>query len=489
MSENNKVKLSEKLSHYFRKKWLVSGIQFVLIIAILFVSYYCLYLAMNYHELPSLDVTENKIHTLSDASKNVMSQIENDVEIYAFGFPKQASIFNLLEQYHKANEKITYRTITKEDDYTIVNKYNLMDDYHVLIIKSGESEKLVDNSEFETLDYTINQYIDITEQVITNSILSLVEENKPVVYFTEGHNEYTDDDLYTIQYFLSNEAFTVKRVNLFTAQEMPEDCDILAIMAPTSDFYESEVDLIKNYISKGGNLYISLEILQNDKEYKNLQTILDEYGVTFENGIIWEKEAEKYNTKYPFVFMPEISSESQITKDIYTDNVITLVESARIKVDEDKMSELNVEKEDLLNSSENSLFINDLTNPSLEDAVGKADVGESLIAASFEKKIDDNSTSKLVVSASSSFMTDILSSYVSDSYPLSYIGSNKDFVINAMSYLGDKDYVLTIRKDYAANTYTPTNTQNRVVLTIIFAVPIFIIFAGIIIWNFRRKKK
>jgi ABC-type uncharacterized transport system involved in gliding motility auxiliary subunit len=78
---------------------------------------------------------------------------------------------------------------------------------------------------------------------------------------------------------------------------------------------------------------------------------------------------------------------------------------------------------------------------------------------------------------------------VSDSARLSYFGSNKDFVINSMSYLGNKDNYLTIRKDYATNTYKPTTTQNNIVLTIIFSVPLFILASGIIIWNYRKKRK
>ena len=56
----------------------------------------------------------------------------------------------------------------------MVKKYELSEGYFVLIIKSGESEKVIDAStEFSTYDRTTYQTVDTTEQVITNSILGL----------------------------------------------------------------------------------------------------------------------------------------------------------------------------------------------------------------------------------------------------------------------------------------------------------------------------
>ena len=72
---------------------------------------------------------------------------------------------------------------------------------------------------------------------------------------------------------------------------------------------------------------------------------------------------------------------------------------------------------------------------------------------------------------------------------MSYMASNKDFVINAMSFLGEKDNILTIRKDMSSSTYTPTTFQNNIVTAVVFIVPLAIIIIGIIIWSYRKKRK
>ena len=61
----NKVKFSEKISLALKRKWLVNGTKTFLIVAILVVAYIALNLTIEQLDLPEIDVTENKIYTLS----------------------------------------------------------------------------------------------------------------------------------------------------------------------------------------------------------------------------------------------------------------------------------------------------------------------------------------------------------------------------------------------------------------------------------------
>ena len=58
-----------------------------------------------------------------------------------------------------------------------------------------------------------------------------------------------------------------------------------------------------------------------------------------------------------------------------------------------------------------------------------------------------------------------------------------------MAYLGDKGNTLTIRKDMASSTYMPTESENKIVITLIFAVPFVIIGIGVIIGRYRKRRK
>lgn len=496
--DNNKVKLSEKISLKFRKKFLVNTTKTFLIIAILIAAYIALNLGISQVDLPKIDVTENKIYTLTDASKKAIENVNQDVLIYTYGFEEDSSLIDLLKQYNKANNKISYEILTEESNYELVKQYGLEEGYYEVIIKAGESQKIIDaSSEFSTYDYTTYQSVDTTEQVLTNSILALNEENKPKIYFIEGHGEFTTEkDLGVLSAYLKNEAYEIETLNLVSTNQVPEDCDILAIMSPDQDFFESEVAAIKSYINKGGNIYFSMDTVSQEVSLPNIQSVLNEYGVSVQNGYILESGRNAVS-QYPYIFIPEVSSSHKITSDLYSDNgIIYLMYSARLKfVSDEELTNLGVEKEILLNSSENSSFITDLSSD-ISTAKSTAEVGKSDIAAVMTKTIKTDSAeenteelaSKMVIVSSGSFITDYLSP-LSETRPLSTIENNKDFVINSMAFLGDKGNTLTIRKDMASSTYMPTDVQNNIVLAIIFCVPLLIIIIGIVVWHNRKKRK
>lgn len=497
--ENDPIKFNEKISLNFRKKWLVDSVKTFLIVAILIAAYIALNLGIQQVDLPKIDVTENKIYTLTDASKKAIENVNHDVVIYTYGFEEDSSLIDLLKQYNKANNKISYEVLTEESNYEMVQKYGLKEGYYEVIIKSGDSEKIIDaSSEFSTYDYTTSQKVDTTEQVLTNSILALNEENKPKIYFVEGHNEFsTSKDLLLLTKLLENEAFEIGTLNIVSTNSIPDDCDILAIMSPTTDFLESEVEAIKAYINKGGEIYFSMDTVSQETNLPNIQTILNEYGVSVQNGYILES-GNKAVSSYPYIFIPEVSSTNKITSDLYSDNgMIYLMYAARLKfVNDEELANLGVEKEILLNSSEASSFVTDLSSD-LNTAKSTAEVGKSDIAAVMTKTIkssestdekENNLTSKMVIISSGSFITDYITP-LSESYPISYLGNNKDFVINSMAFLGDKGNTLTIRKDMGSSTYVPTDMQNIIVLLIIFGVPVLIIIIGACICHFRKKRK
>lgn len=491
----NKVKFSEKLSIKFKRKWLVTKTKTFLIVAIFFAAYIALNLWANQAELPSFDTTENKLYTLTDTSKKVIKSVDQEVTIYVYGHEETEPFIDLLKQYNKVNEKITYEIITEETNLDMVNKYGLQEGYTIIIIKSGDSEKIIDTStDFVTYDYTTYQAVDTTEQSLTNSILALITENKPKIYFTQGHGEYNQTTMNLLISQLDNEAYEVELVNLPTAGRVPEDCDILAIVSPSSDLLDVEAQYIKDYINNGGNIFFSMDVVSQEISFTNLQSVLDLYGVSVKNGYVLEYKSNQQLADTPYIFMPEVSSTHEITKDIYTDSAIWLVYAAKLNYQSDEvLQSLNVTKENLLKTSEETAFISDLTSD-LETAAKTAETGVVEISSILTKEVtptdgSEDTKSELIIVSSASFISDYSVSELNQSYPLSYIGSNTDFVINSMAYLGGKDNILTIRKDFSTSTYTPTNMQNLIVILIIVGAPVLIILAGIVIWVYRKRRK
>lgn len=496
--QENKIKFSEKASLFFRRKWLVDSTKTFLIVAILIASYIALNLWIGTLDLPEIDVTENKVFTLTDASKEAVKKVENDIKIYAYGFEEDSSLMSFLKQYTETNPKITSEILTEETNINLIKEYGLESGYQVLVLVSGDSKKVIDSSNFATYDYTTFQAIDVTEQVVTNSILSLTEAEKPLVYFLNGHNEFSvSTDLVSFGLFLNNEAYSVQELNLNVKGAVPEDCDVLVIASPKTDLTENETNLIIDYINKGGDLFVTVETLAETTKIPNLQKVLGQYGATFENGYIMEIDKEYCLENYPQIFVPQASDVNQITADIYTDSYMWLGYSSRLTwQNESDLAAKNVTKESLLTTSEVAAFVTDLSKP-VDEALKTAKIGTHEIASIASKTVkvtdaegkEKEEKSRLVVSATGTFMSDYFISQLSESQPLISFGSNKDFALNAMAVLAERENSLTIRKDMATSTYTPTQSQNRIVVLTIFLVPVFIIIIGIVIWKYRKMRK
>ena len=105
----------------------------------------------------------------------------------------------------------------------------------------------------------------------------MLTENKPKIYFTTGHQEYDlNTELVVLSAYLQNEAFEISTVDLATQGKVPDDCDVLAMMSPATDIMDVERDAIIDYINKGGNIYYSTDVLQEDVAMPNIQAVLDQ---------------------------------------------------------------------------------------------------------------------------------------------------------------------------------------------------------------------
>ena len=74
-----KKKLTETISLSLRKKWITSSAKTILISAILIFGFFVLNIWLGKQDLPKLDVTENKIYTLSESSIQKIKSAHNRV--------------------------------------------------------------------------------------------------------------------------------------------------------------------------------------------------------------------------------------------------------------------------------------------------------------------------------------------------------------------------------------------------------------------------
>jgi ABC-2 type transport system permease protein len=99
----------------------------------------------------------------------------------------------------------------------------------------------------------INNSINALEYKFANAIQKLQLENKPIIAFTSGHGEL--DDLETKDFMTSMRSFyEFGRFNLDSAYQVPQDIDLLIIAKPKTPFSEEHKFLLDQYVMNGGKI-------------------------------------------------------------------------------------------------------------------------------------------------------------------------------------------------------------------------------------------
>ena len=275
---------------------------------------------------------------------------------------------------------------------------------------------------------------------------------------------------------------------------MPEDCDVLVISTLSEDLTDLERDEIIKYIKNGGEILLLQDpgvTISKDYNLPNFQKVLDEYGISIEKGIILETDAQKMIQGAPNFIINDVTLNSSITKNAGMNISACFINAGAINFEKpEKMEELGVDVEYLTASTSNAFYRTNLNVISATKTDSDQDLPSSTTGAIVTKKINDEKESKLVVFSNAVFATDT-KIQVANGYYIYAIDlyNNKDILLNSISYLTEREDNITIRKNVEVTTYTVTEQQHRIILTIIFAVPIAIIILGIVVWQIRRRKK
>ena len=497
MIKNKEKKTTpSKFIEIIKKKWLVDTSKTFLLMAIIVAIFIGINVLMQKWNPTPIDFSQEKLYTLTDESKEKVKNIDKDVNIYFVGYTDEDNNLELAKQYKKANEKITAEAVDANNRPDLVEKYGIENGTQGIIVECGEKSKVLSANDLVTYDTSTSETISIAEEKLTSSIISVTSPKVPKVYFLQGYSEYSlSKNMNFLKMFLSNEINEVDTLDVLSTGKIPDDCDTLVITTPSKDFDDVATNAIIDYINSGRNILWLNSALTTSKDMPNVNKVLAMYGVNpFEVGVIRETNASKMVTNSPDLIIPEIQS-SKVTKDIYNTTGVIFVNATKINVNEDNLSELKVSKTDLALASKDSYFRTDFnakSNAALEDE----EKGTFIVGAELDKTLKEKNeetgesavTSKMIIFGENYFITDYPLNQNSQ-YGAIQLAYNKDLVLNSIAYLADREEDITARKSTGTVKYTATEEQDTIIKVIIFAVPIVIILAGIVVWQIRRRKK
>lgn len=437
-----------------------------------------------------LDLTPNKLFSLSDVTKNQLKDLKQEVQIIGLfddgkiGASNQyKEVTDLLALYEKyKNVKVEYVDPVKNPGF--INQLDPDDTMDLsnasFVVKSTvngkEKKKKLDYYDLFSTNFDQSSMQESTtgstaEQGFTGAIKYVTAEVTPVVYFTEGHNEIDVDSEYeNVKYFLDKNNYLVKKLNLLSAGKIPEDAELVIVASPKNDITAGERDVLETYLKSGGKAIFMFDYLESDPSYDQLNNLLGTYNVAVNYDKVKETSDSNHLPNDPYTIVLDVPSNSIIPQQFNT-----LIKNSR-SISILKNTKEYIKTTSLMSTSDSA--IGEMVNKSRgDDLKGPLD-----IAVAVENQ-GGTKISKVLVMGNAYFISNTAAEEFGQYYNYSIT-----FFLQAMSWMIDKtDEIIVPAKDYTQNAIQITQLQSSVVGGILIVIfPLLILGSGLMVYLRRR---
>ncbi len=458
------------------------------------------------------DLTRAKQHTLSGNTIELIKGLTPGVRLTAFyvGLPPKY-LEDLFEEYERLSEgKIKTEIIDPIIRIGYAAKFGN--------VISGKENKVIVQSGVERMDLDFTK-TPLSEEQLTNAVLRVTREERNI-YFLTGHREYSihdeeDNGLTTLAKLLSSNNISSKELMLGIENEIPEDCDVLIIAGPHDSLTEKERTTVEDYLKRGGDALFLIEqiivttpdnpLTEEDKNKNpSLNSILNKWGINIRNDIVVDlsshasgdigspatrnyipHKAITKNLDYTFYVRPRsISVLEDRHKSIKLAPIVFTASKEKswgetdgtlqIQFDEtvDTPGPVPIAFVILGPKSQPSQGGN---SPDFNDSVKLPDSGVHLIQNVGKEKISDT---RIIVFTDADFLTNVFINQY----------SNAEMGLNIINWLSEMDYrVFLDQKEIKVELFDLTSKQKRVIIMILFLMPVLVAITGIMTWLWQKN--
>lgn len=437
-------------------------------------------------ELPgtwtSLDLTKEKLYSLTEQTKEYVKGIDEDVTIYVLVNKdnRDITLSQTLERYEDLSSHIKVEYVDPQVNPRFHTQYTT-DSINInsLIVVSDKRNKVINYSDVyeSTVDYNTFQTTTTGydgEGQITSALDYVLTDDMPQMYILEGHGEAALSTGFTAA--LAKENVEYETINLLNYDKIPEDAACLLINGAVKDFSADDKDKVIAYLEAGGR--VVLVAGYTEEETPNLDSLLSYMGMSIAEGMIVEQDTRQYYGN-PYYLLPTISN-NDYTEGIYGQRYYIFAPFALgILIENEDAEGMSYER--ILSTSDTAFSKVNLANiEAYNKEEGDID-GPFVIGVEAVKSLE-NAEAVMVVYSSEQMFTDEANSMVS--------GANRMLFTNTVSSFVNHEVSVSVPvKSYEVSAVTIARSE-AVLLSVIVTVimPAACLIAGFVIW-FRRRKR
>ncbi|MFQ5457677.1 MAG: GldG family protein [Myxococcota bacterium] len=441
------------------------------------------------------DMTDVGAHSLSGETRAVLAALDRDVRAIAFTSREgdaPATTRDLLENYHVANGRFKYEILDAERNLALAKQYEIPNVGTTVLIAGTKNRNVTEP----------------TEQALTNGLRELMTDKVRKVYFTAGHGEHPLAEGEGGSYNAARSGveggnFPVEPITLMTTAVIPDDAAAVVVGGPKKDLLLFEVDLLRDYVRRGGGLIIMLD----PGRASGLAGLLAEFGVKLDNDLIVDKLSRLFGGDYstPVVtqynrdsflrgfgvatFFPEARSVQPVSPPppgVVSVAIASTSGEAWGEIGEDEIAKgeiaFNPER-DIPGPVPVAVLATIPIDADDEGAGAKGEPGENEGDAAAAQPAPNQPApreGRVIVFGDSDFVTDA-------NFGLS---GNADLFLNAVEYVARQDNPILIeRRQREDSPVSLTETQVIRLLLISFVGAAAVLLAGIVVWRVRRRHR
>ncbi len=416
-----------------------------------------------------IDLTKDSYNSLTVESISAVKALDDRLVISVFMRKgEERDVIKLLELYRLYKRDIEINFFDVDLSPQVVAQKEITNPKTVLFEYKGKEERVYHHDE---LDYT-------------NALLKLKRDKKYNICFTITHggpslNEPDKHGIAHLKNILLKSNFDITPVYLNSFAAL-KSCDLLAIWGPKTAFFNSELNILKEYITNNRPLLLGIDPSIKTDAIADLRKMMKSFEIDVENNLLVDRLKFLDGSDGTVVYVDQFSQDHFITKKSKDAVFFPLPQAIISQIGRDSQFKDTI----LFTASPFPASWAD-KNPT-EILSGKITYTENIdikgplpIAIARELKTGSGTTGRMVVFGNSSF---VINAYAKFS-------SNFILVLNAITWLTDSNslssFNLALGND--EQLFVAGTMLGVVFYTVIFFVPLIAIVFAVVIY--RRKRK
>ncbi len=274
---------------------------------------------LSQHFFTRIDLTEGQQYTLSNATRNILKELEEEVTITAYfseGISQDVKKIKqdfqemLLEYKNISKGKVDYTFVdpSKKEELKAEAAQNQIPELLVSVREKDQSKQakafmgavLKMGDKKEILPTILST--DGLEYSLTTSIKKMAVKDKPFVGIIQGHGEPGPQELGQIYQTLSI-LDSVELVNLAVPGDL-NSYAALVILAPSDSIPPGQLVLLDQYVSNGGNLFLGINRVTGDLQSQTgslvstgLEDWLHQKGINVDSSFVLDAQCGTVNVQ------------------------------------------------------------------------------------------------------------------------------------------------------------------------------------------------